>query len=92
LVRRRAVGRGRVTGAVAMPGDSVVEHLISRYPRGIVGKVLVFHLNVKGSIPTPATIFLCGFYHEESTLLSPLRGTERERERGLIKYMDLFHI
>jgi hypothetical protein len=58
-------------------------HFISRYPRGIVGKVLVFHLNVKGSIPTPM-IFLNGCYHEESALLSPLRGTEREREKGLI--------
>jgi hypothetical protein len=44
-----------------------------------VGKVLVFHLNVKGSIPTPAMIFLHGFYHEETALLSPLGGTERER-------------
>jgi hypothetical protein len=59
-------------------------HLISRYPRGIVGKMLVFHLNVKGSIPTPTMIFLHGFYHEETALLSPLRGTESERERGLI--------
>ncbi len=54
-------------------------HHISRYPRGIVGKVLVFHLNVVGSIPTPGMIFLHGSYHEETDLLSPLRGTERER-------------
>jgi hypothetical protein len=59
-------------------------HLISRYPRGIVGKVLDCHLNVKGSIPTPPMIFLHGFYHEETALVSPLRGTERERERGFI--------
>jgi hypothetical protein len=39
-------------------------HCISRYPRGIVGKVLVSHLIVTGSIPTPAMIFLHGFYHE----------------------------
>ncbi len=55
-------------------------HLISRYPRGIVGKVLDCHLNVKGAIPTPAMIFLHA-YHKETALLSPLRGTERERER-----------
>jgi hypothetical protein len=46
--------------------------LISRYPRGIVGKVHVFHLNVKGSIPTPAMIFLHGFYHEETTMKKQL--------------------
>jgi hypothetical protein len=34
-----------------------------------------------GSIPTPAMIFLNDFYHEETAPLSPLRGTERERER-----------
>jgi hypothetical protein len=38
-----------------------------------MGKVLVFHLNVMGSIPTPAMIILYGFYHEEIPLLSPLR-------------------
>ncbi len=46
-------------------------HLTSRYPLGIVGKVLGFHLNVTGSIPTTAMIFLHGFYHEEAALLSP---------------------
>jgi hypothetical protein len=56
-------------------------HLISRYPRGILGKVIVFHLYVKGSIPTPAVIFLHGFYHGETALLSSLRGSEREGER-----------
>jgi hypothetical protein len=57
-------------------------HLISRYPCGIVGlgKVLVCHPNVKGSNPTPASIFLHDFYHKETALLSPLRETERERE------------
>jgi hypothetical protein len=43
-----------------------------------VGKVLVFHLNIKGSIPTPAKIFLHGFYHEETALLFSL---ERDREK-----------
>jgi hypothetical protein len=55
-------------------------NLISRYPRGIVGEVLDCHLNVKDSIPSPAMNFLHGFYHEETALLSPLRGTEREKE------------
>jgi hypothetical protein len=32
--------------------------LMSRYPLGIVGMVLVCHLNVKGSIPTLTMIFL----------------------------------
>jgi hypothetical protein len=59
-------------------------YLVSRYPRDIVGKVLVFHLNVKGSIPSPAMIFL----HEETALLSPLRGTERERERERINLIN----
>ncbi len=63
-------------------------NLISRYPRGIVGKVLVFHLKVKGPIPTPAMIFLHGFYHEETALLSPLRGTESERERERINLIN----
>jgi hypothetical protein len=51
-----------------------------------VGKVLVCHVNIKGSFPTPAMVFLHGFYHEETSHLSLLRGkTERERERGLIE-------
>jgi hypothetical protein len=53
-----------------------------------VGKVLDCHLNVKGSIPTPAMIFLHGFYHEETALLSPLRGTESERERERINLIN----
>jgi hypothetical protein len=36
-------------------------HLISSYPRGLVHMVLVQHLIVTGSIPTPAMIFLHGF-------------------------------
>jgi hypothetical protein len=50
-------------------------HLITRYPRGVVGKVLVYHLNVTGSIPTPAMIFLLGFHQSSSFSL------ERDRER-----------
>jgi hypothetical protein len=53
-------------------------HLLSRYPRGVAGKVLDCHLNVSGSIPsTPAMIFLLGFCQCSSFL----RGTEREREK-----------
>jgi hypothetical protein len=57
-------------------------HLISRYPRGVVGKVLVCHLNVTGSIPTPAMIFLLGFYQCSSFSL------EREREREKIDLLN----
>jgi hypothetical protein len=53
---------------------------VSSDPRGIVGKGLDCRLNLKGSISTPAMIFLHGFYHEETALLSPLRGTEREKQ------------
>jgi hypothetical protein len=58
--------------------------LFSIYTPGIVGKVLDCHLNAKGSIPTQAMIFLHSFYHEETAFLSPLKGTERERERKRI--------
>jgi hypothetical protein len=51
---------------------------ISRYPSGVVGKVLDCHLNVSGSIPTPAMIFLLGFYQCSSFSL------ERDREREKI--------
>jgi hypothetical protein len=50
-------------------------HLTSRYPRGVVGLILVCHLNVKGSIPTPAMALLHCFYQCSSFSL------ERDRER-----------
>ncbi len=53
-------------------------HLLSKYPRGVVGKMLDCHLNVSGSIPTPAMIFLLGFYQCSSFSL------ERDREREKI--------
>jgi hypothetical protein len=61
-------------------------HLITRYPCGVVGKVLVYHLNVTGSIPTPAMIFLLGFYQSSSFSLE--RDREREREREKIDLMN----
>jgi hypothetical protein len=51
--------------------DALASHV--RYPRGVVDKVLACHLNVTGSIPTPAMIFF-GFYQCSSFSL------ERERE------------
>jgi hypothetical protein len=48
-----------------------------------VGKVLDRHLNVKGSIPTPAVIFLHAFYGTNA-LPPPSRGSESEREREKI--------
>jgi hypothetical protein len=56
-------------------------HLISRYHHGTVGMVLVDHLNVKGSIPTPAMIFLHGFLRYSSFSL------ERDRERKKINQL-----
>jgi hypothetical protein len=53
-------------------------HFISRYPHGVVGKVLVCHLNVTGSISTPAMIFLLGFYQCSSFTLKRDREIERE--------------
>jgi hypothetical protein len=50
-------------------------HLISRYPRGVVGRALDCHLNVSGSIPTPTMIFILGFYQCSSFYF------ERDRER-----------
>jgi hypothetical protein len=63
---------------------------MSRHPRGIVCKVLVFHLNVNGSIPNPTMIFLHGFYHKETALFSPLTGTERGMR--VKKYKQIFLI
>jgi hypothetical protein len=77
------------------PGQSFAEgqgeqelrglHLISRYLRGILCMVLVCHLNVEGSIPIPAMIFLHGFYQCSSFSL------DRDREREKInQWTNLF--
>ncbi len=61
-------------------------HLIPRYPRGIVDTVLVCHLNIQGSIPTPAIIFLHGFYQCSSFSLD--RNKERE---NINQWTNHFH-
>jgi hypothetical protein len=55
--------------------------LISRYPHGLVVKVVVSHLNAKGSIHASAMIFLHGF-HQCSSFSFLERA--REREKGMI--------
>jgi hypothetical protein len=52
-----------------------------------VGKALACQLNIKGSIPIPAMVFLRAFYGTNA-LPPPSRGPE-EREREMIMLMNI---
>ncbi len=78
-----------VTGPLLKARWTRAKSLINIYSWYTVGKALACHLNVKGSIPTPAMIFHA--FYGTNALPPPSRGSESEREKIILWWRNIFH-